>query len=94
MEALDNVKKGLRTRLLATIIMAVIVCLQGLFVMIGVSYLFLIGNLLVKMLVLVSGSLVLVLDILEAVRIVKKIGHVRSMLKASETIEKLREINQ
>ena len=87
-------KKGLRTRLLATIILAVIFCLQGLFVMVGVSYLFLIGNLLIKMLVLVSGSLVLVLDILLAVRTVKKIGQVRSMLKVSETIEKLREINQ
>lgn len=94
MEDLDNVRKSLRTKLISLIILMSMVCLVSLFVAIGVSYLFSMGSLLIKMLVVVSGSLVLALYILEGARIVKKIGHVRSMLKIAETIEKLKEINQ
>lgn len=94
MEDLDNVRKSLRTKLISLIVWMSMVCLVSLFVAIGVSYLFSMGSLLIKMLVVVSGSLVLALDILEVARIVKKIGHVRSMLKIAETIEKLKEINQ
>lgn len=94
MEDLDNVRKSLRTKLISLIVLMTMVCLESLFVAIGVSYLFSMGSLLIKMLVVVSGSLVLALDILEVARIVKKIGPVRSMLKIAETIEKLKEINQ
>ena len=46
MEDFDEVKKNLKTRLTTLIVGGALVILEGLFVMVGVSYLFSIGGLL------------------------------------------------
>lgn len=88
MEDFDEVKKNLKTRLTTLIVRGPLVILQGLFVMVGVSYLFSIGGLLLKLLVLVSGSLFLTIDVKETIKAVKEIRLIRSMLKVGTMIEK------
>ena len=88
MEDFDEVKKNLKTRLTTLIFGGALVILEGLFVMVGVSYLFSIGGLLLKLLVLVSGSLFLAIDIKDTIKTVKEIRLIRSMLKVGTMIEK------
>lgn len=88
MEDFDEVKKNLKTRLTTLIFGGALVILEGLFVMVGVSYLFSIGGLLLKLLVLVSGSLFLTIDVTETIKAVKEIRLIRSMLKVGTMIEK------
>ena len=88
MEDFDEVKKNLKTRLTTLIFGGPLVILEGLFVMVGVSYLFSIGGLLLKLLVLVSGSLFLTIDVKETIKAVKEIRLIRSMLKVGTIIEK------
>ena len=88
MEDFDEVKKNLKTRLTTLIVGGALVILEGLFVMVGVSYLFSIGGLLLKLLVLVSGSMFLTIDVTETIKAVKEIRLIRSMLKVGTIIEK------
>ena len=88
MEDFDKAKKNLKTRLSTLIFGGALVILEGLFVMVGVSYLFLMGGLLLKLLVLVSGSLFLTVDVIETIKAVKEIRLIRSMLKVETMIEK------
>ena len=88
MEDFDEVKKNLKTRLTTLIVGGALVILEGLFVMIGVSYLFSIGGLLLKLLVLVGGSLFLAIDVKDTIKTAKEIRLIRSMLKVGTMIEK------
>lgn len=89
MEDFDKAKKNLKTRLTTLIVGGALVILEGLFVMVGVSYLFSIGGLLLKLLVLVGGSLFLAIDIKDTIKTVKEIRLIRSMLKVGTMVEKL-----
>jgi len=88
MEDFDEVKKNLKTRLTTLIVGGALVILEGLFVMVGVSYLFSIGGLLLKLLVRVSGSLFLTIDVSATIKTAKEIRLIRSMLKVGTMIEK------
>ena len=89
MEDFDKAKKNLKTRLTTLIVGGALVILEGLFVLVGVSYLFSIGGLLLKLLVLVGGSLFLAIDIKDTIKTVKEIRLIRSMLKVGTMVEKL-----
>ena len=88
-EELKKTNEKVQMERLEIIITTCVMCITLLFVMFGITYLFNIGGLFIKLLVLAIGGAILASGVCELTEQVKKIKVFNSLLKVGKTLGKL-----